>query len=37
MPVPAALMVDVYVVDGFVLYRTRFGRYTYSIDANIIC
>ena len=33
-PVPALLMIAVIAVGGFVLTRTRFGRYVYAVGGN---
>jgi len=35
IPVPTVLVILVYLVAGFILYRTRLGRYTYAIGSNI--
>jgi ribose transport system permease protein len=35
IPVSTVVMVAVYVAAGFVLSRTRFGRYTYAIGSNL--
>lgn len=34
VPMPVILMLAVYVVTGFVLGRTKLGRYTYAIGGN---